>query len=70
MGRTLVDVLPLVEGPQVELIVETSEGIDEMSAQVRIDVLRQELGQAGTVGRPVCVVAHDPVGAGPALVHR
>ena len=29
-----------------------------MGAEVRVDVLRGELGGAGAVDRPVCVVAH------------
>ena len=62
---TLIDVLPFVEGFEHKLVGESAKGVDEMSAQVRVDVLRQELGQSRTIRRPICVVAHDPPGTSP-----
>ena len=58
----MIDVLPLVEWPEREIVGKPSEGVDEMRAQVRIDVLRHEFGQTWTVRRPVGVVAHDSLG--------
>lgn len=57
--RTLINVLPLVEGSQGEIVGESAECVDEVSAQVGIDILRQEFGLAGPVSRPIGVVAND-----------
>lgn len=55
----MIDVLPLVERAQGEVVGESAEGVDQVGAHVRVDVLRQELGETGPIGRPVGVVAHD-----------
>jgi hypothetical protein len=57
---TLLDVLILVVGPKAVLSCEPSERVDEMCAEIWIDVLWGELGGAGAVHRPVSVVAHYP----------
>jgi hypothetical protein len=41
---TLIDVLPFIEWFEHKLVGESAESVNEMSAQVRVDVLRQELG--------------------------
>ncbi len=59
MIRTLINVLPLVERSQGEIVGESAECVDEVSAQVGIDILRQEFGLAGPISRPIGVVAND-----------
>lgn len=57
--HTFLDVLVLVEGLQSVALGETSEGVDEVGAEVGVDVLRGELGRARSIDRPVGVVADD-----------
>ena len=61
MNVTLIDILPLVERPEAEVVGKSAERVDEMSAQVRIDILREEFGGSRPVGGPVGVVAHHPL---------
>ena len=64
----MVDVLPLVERSKGEIVGDATEGVDEVSAQVRIDVLRQKFRLSWPVSRPVGVVTNDvlvlPAGLG------
>lgn len=57
--NTFLDVLVLVERLQRVVLREAAERVDQVSAQVRIDVLRGELRRTGPVHRPVGVVADD-----------
>ena len=41
------------------VLPESTESVDEMSAEVGVDVLGGELGIALSVDRPVCVVTHN-----------
>ena len=54
---TFFDVLILVEGLDGVVLAKSSERVDEMGAQVRVDVLRAELAGALAVDGPVCEVA-------------
>lgn len=56
---TFLDVLVLVERLQRVVLREAAERVDQVGAQVRIDVLWGELCRAGSVHRPVRVVADD-----------
>lgn len=47
--RTLIDVLPFVERAKGELIGKPTEGVNQMSTQVGIDVLWQEFGLSGSI---------------------
>lgn len=55
---TLLDVLVLVEGLQLVVLGDPAEGVDEVGAEVRVDVGGAELGRALPVHGPVGVVAH------------
>ena len=55
---TFLDVLVLVEGLQLEVVVEASEGVYQVGAQVWVDVARQVLGQTQPVHGPISVVTH------------
>lgn len=57
--QTLIDVLPFVERSQGEIVGETTESVDQMSAQVRVDILRQEFRLSRTISRPISVVTND-----------
>ena len=59
-GRVLV--IPL-EGCQV-VVVQFSEGVDQMGTEVRVDVFRHKLSDPWSVLRPVGVVAHSPLAWG------
>ena len=62
ISPTFLNVLVLIEGNESVVLAETSEGVYEMSAEVRVDVLRGELGVPLSVDGPVCVVTdHLPV---------
>ena len=54
----MLNVLILVIGSQAVLSCKTAKCVYKMRAEIRVDVLRGELGGAGAVDRPVCVVAH------------
>lgn len=56
---TLLNVLILVIWLEGVLLGKATEGIDQMRAQVRVDILRVELGRTRPVHGPVCVVAYD-----------
>jgi hypothetical protein len=42
-GDTFLDVLILVEGLDGVILAKTAEGVDQVGAQVRVDVLRTML---------------------------
>lgn len=63
---TLIDVLPFVEWFEGEIGRKSAKCVDQVSAQVRINILWQKLGDSRPVSRPVGVVANDPVRFGPA----
>ena len=68
---TFLDVLVLVEGLYGVILGEAPEGVDEMGAHVRVDVLGAELGRALAVDRPIGKVAdHTLPIAGGAVVCR
>lgn len=54
-----LDILVFIERLQVIVFGETAECVDQMRAQVRVDVLRTEFRRARTVDAPVCVIAND-----------
>jgi hypothetical protein len=56
--RTLLNILIFVVRSKAVLSCESAKSVYKMGAEVRVDVLRGELGGAGAVDRPVCVVAH------------
>ena len=60
---TFFQVLVLVERLDGVLLGEASERVDEMRAEVRVDVGRAELGRALPVDGPVGEVADDPLPA-------
>ena len=60
---TFFQVLVLVEGLDGVLLGESAEGVDEMRAEVRVDVGGAELGRALPVDGPVGEVAHHPLPA-------
>ena len=55
---TFLNVLILVERFQGVVLSEAAESVDQVGAQVGVDVLRGELGVALPVHSPVGVVAH------------
>ena len=55
---TFFDVLIFVGRLQLEVVVERAEGVDEVGAEVGVDVGRLVPGQTLSVHRPVGVVAH------------
>ena len=59
ISSTFLNVLVLIEGNESVVLAETSEGVYEMSAEVRVDVLRGELGIPLTVDRPVSVITDN-----------
>ena len=70
-GLTLLDVLVLVERHDGVILAQASEGVDQMGAEVRVDVLGGELGGALSVDGPVGEVADDAAsGADLALYDR
>lgn len=56
---TFLDVLVLVERFQSVVLGESTEGVYQVGAEIRIDVLRGELGRSRPIDRPICVVTHD-----------
>lgn len=56
---TLLDIIVRVVRLELVALVEPSEGVDDVRAQVRVDVLRRELGERWPVDGPVGVVADD-----------
>jgi len=54
----LINVLPLVERSQGEVVGESAERVDEVSAQVGIDILRQKFRLPRSISRPIGVVAN------------
>ena len=58
---TLFKILVFVEGLDGVIFAEPSEGVDEMGAEIGVDVLRSEFGRARPVDGPVGEVADDPL---------
>lgn len=63
---TFFNVLVLVEGLDGVILSQASEGVDEVGAEIGVDVLRRELAAALTVDGPVGEVADDAF----VLVHQ
>lgn len=57
----MFDILILVVGFERILLGETTERVDQMGAQVRVDVLWIEFSRPRPVHRPVGVVANHPL---------
>ena len=55
---TFLNVLILIKRHQSVILAQASESVDQVGAEVGVDVLRGELGVALPVDRPVGVVAH------------
>lgn len=55
----LLDVLVLVEWLHFVVLGETAECVNQMRAQIRIDVLRTELCRSRSIDTPICVITHD-----------
>ena len=55
---TFFEILIFVEGLDCIIFAQAGKRVDEMGAEVGVDVLRGELGVALPVDRPVGVVAH------------
>ena len=50
---TLIDVIIRVESFEFIFRRKASKGVNNMSAKVRIDVLRSKLGKTGSVNGPI-----------------
>lgn len=55
---TFLNILILVERLERVVFGESSEGVNKMRAEVRVDILRVKPRCAGSIHRPVRVVAH------------
>ena len=62
----MLDVLIAVEGLDGVVLAQTAECVDEVGAEIGVDVLRRELAAALTVDGPVGEVADDAF----VLVHQ
>lgn len=58
-SSTFLNVLVLVEWLQSIVLGEPTERVDQVGAQVWIDILGRELGRTWPVDRPVRVIADD-----------
>lgn len=60
LKRTFFDILILIERFQRVFFGESSERVNEMSTEIRIDVLWVEFGRSRPINRPIRVVTNDP----------